>query len=293
LLVVVIAGLLIAPMFIDIRAYRPDIEKYVSDATGCTFTLGEDLQLSLFPWISIVVDDVHLENPPGFKEKYSLSVESFEVRVKLVPLVLSRFKDIRVQPFILEGARITFETNKDGTSNWEEIGNSSAEPRQKSQKELEKTPEGMSEEGLAIDAISIGEFAVTKGSLILIDHAKDERFEISDMNLHTRDMSLDRPVHFNFSTRVDGQPLSIDGSMGPLGKALGKGEVPIELSFNVLKQLYGELKGSVTDAVSNPRFDLSIIVSPFSPRKLMAAAGQAFPISTADPKALARVEKLK
>jgi len=289
LLVVVIAGLLIAPMFIDIRAYRPDIEKYVSDATGCTFTLGEDLQLSLFPWISIVVDDVHLENPPGFKEKYSLSVESFEVRVKLVPLVLSRFKDIRVQPFILEGARITFETNKDGTSNWEEIGNSSAEPRQKSQKELEKTPEGMSEEGLAIDAISIGEFAVTKGSLILIDHAKDERFEISDMNLHTRDMSLDRPVHFNFSTRVDGHPLSIDGSVGPLGKALGKGEVPIELSFNVLKQLHGELKGSVTDAVSNPRFDLSIIVSPFSPRKLMAAAGQAFPISASDPKALARV----
>jgi AsmA protein len=102
-------------------------------------------------------------------------------------------------------------------------------------------------------------------------------------------MSLDRPIHFNFSTRVDGHPLSIDGSVGPLGKALGKGEVPIELSFNVLKQLHGELKGSVTDAVSNPRFDLSIIVSPFSPRKLMEAAGQAFPISTSDPKALARV----
>ena len=289
LLALVIAGLLIAPMIIDIKEYKPNIEKYVSDATGCTFTLGEDLQLSLFPWISIVADDVHLENPPGFKEKYFLSVESFEVRVRLVPLVLSRFKDIRVQPFILKGARIILETNKDGSSNWEVIGNSSAEPRSGPQKNIEKIPEGKSEEGLAMDAVSIGEFAVTKGSFIWIDHAKDEHFEISDMNLLTRDVSLDRPICFNFSTRVDGHPLSIDGSVGPLGKDLGKGEVPIELSFNVLKQLHGELKGSVTDAVSIPRFDLSIIVFPFSPRKLMAAAGQDFPISTSDPKALTRV----
>ena len=134
LLALVITGLLIAPMFIDIKAYRPNIEKYVSDATGCTFTLGEDLQLSLFPWISIATDNVHLGNPPGFKEKYLLSVESFEVRIKLMPLVLSRFKDIRVQPFILEGARIILETNKDGTSNWEAIGKASAEVRPTPQK---------------------------------------------------------------------------------------------------------------------------------------------------------------
>ena len=289
LLALVIAGLLIAPMFIDIKAYRPNIEKYVSDATGCTFTLGEDLQLSLFPWISIAADNVQLGNPPGFKEKYFLSVESFEVRIKLMPLVLSRFKDIRVQPFILEGARIILETNKNGTSNWELIGKSSAESRPEPQKDMKKTPEGKSEEALAFDAISIGEFAVTKASLLRINHANNERFEISDMNLRTRDVSLDRPIDFNFSTKVDGHPLSIDGSVGPLGKDPGKGEVPIELSFNVLKQMNGKLKGRVTDAVSSPRFDLSIAVSPFSPRKLMAAAGKDFPISTSDPKALTQM----
>jgi len=290
LLAIVIAGLLIAPMFIDIKEYRPDIEKYVSDATGCTFTLGEDLQLSLFPWVSIAADNVHLGNPPGFKEKYFLSVESFEVRIKLMPLVLSRFKDIRVQPFILEGARIILETNKNGKSNWEVIGKTSAEARPAPQKDMEKAPEGKPEKGLAFDAISIGEFAVTKASLLRVNHVNDERFEISDLNLHTQDVSLDRPINFNFSTRIDGHPLSVDGSVGPLGKDPGKGEMTIDLSFTVLKQMNGKLKGRVTNAGSSPRFDLSIAVSPFSPRKLMAAAGRDFPISTSDPKALTRVE---
>ena len=103
LFVVILAIILIAPSLIDINKYRPQIENAVSEATGRPFTLGEDLRLSLFPWASVTVNDVHLGNPPGFEEKDLLRLETFEVRVKFMPLVLSLFKDIQVKHFILKG----------------------------------------------------------------------------------------------------------------------------------------------------------------------------------------------
>ena len=87
LFLLVVAALLIVPMFVDVQKYKPEIEKKVAEATGRPFALGGDLHLSLFPWAGISCSDIRLGNPPGFTEKEFVTVESIEVRVKLVPLI--------------------------------------------------------------------------------------------------------------------------------------------------------------------------------------------------------------
>lgn len=289
LFVVILAIILIAPSLIDINKYRPQIENAVSEATGRPFTLGEDLRLSLFPWASVTVNDVHLGNPPGYEEKDLLRLETLEVRVKFMPLILSLFKDIQVKHFILKGARIVLETGKDGKANWEGMGKTTAVLSHEEKKGEATPPESKPGVGLPVNSIAIGELAITEGSLLFIDHAKEERFQISDLTLKLKDVSLDRPIHLIFSADANGHPLSLNGSVGPLGKDLGKGTIPVDLSLSALKQLDVKLKGSVSDAASTPRFDLSIEVSPFSPRKLISTLGQKFPIVTKDPKALTRL----
>ena len=49
------------------------------------------------------------------------------------------------------------------------------------------------------------------------------------------------------------------------------------------------IKGSLDVRQDTPKFDLAVKISPFSPRKLMAAVGKDMPVTTADPKALSRV----
>jgi AsmA protein len=49
------------------------------------------------------------------------------------------------------------------------------------------------------------------------------------------------------------------------------------------------VEGEVVDPVERPKFDLAVELSPFSPRNLLGGLGQAFPVDTADPKALDRV----
>jgi len=119
LIVLVIALLLIVPQFIDIQKYKPEIEKQAEQATGRPFSIGGDLRLSLFPWAVIGLSDVHLGNPPGYGEKDLLYVKSFDVEVKLLPLIS---KDVQVKRFVVDGLRLNIEKNKQGRGNWEGIG---------------------------------------------------------------------------------------------------------------------------------------------------------------------------
>ena len=281
LMVVVIAALILIPRFIDVKRYKPRIEAEVAKATGRTFTLGDDLRLSLFPWARVSFSDLRLGSLTGFEEKNFVTVKSFDVRIKLFPLL---FKDIQVKRFILNGARVVLETRKDGRVNWELKGKSQPGADQK-KKVVAKEPD-TPPEGFALKGLAVGKFAVTDGSVLWLDHRKKTRKEISDISLVLQDVSTDRPVQLTFSASLDNQPFSIRGRVGPLGKTLGKGTIPLDLKAGILDEMAVDLKGSVVDPAVRPELDIGVQVSPFSPRKLLKAMGHAFPVATSDPKAL-------
>jgi len=138
IVVLIVIALLVIPLFVDVDKYKPQIEKQVSDLTGRPFTLGGKLDLSLFPWAGLYLSDLHLGNPPGFEEKDFVSVKSFEVRVKLLPLIS---KNIEIKRFIMEDPRIVLEQGKDGRGNWEGIGKPSEEASGEAPEKEEKPAE--------------------------------------------------------------------------------------------------------------------------------------------------------
>ncbi|MBN1103393.1 MAG: AsmA family protein [Deltaproteobacteria bacterium] len=287
LLVIIIAALLIVPMFIDVQKYKPEIEKQVAEATGRPFAIGGELKLSLFPWAGLAFSDLHLGNPPGFKEKDMLFVKSFDVQVKLMPLLS---KDIQVKRFVIEGPRVALEKKKDGKANWEGLGKPSAKtPTPTKQEEKGKPPAKGSLGELPIKSLVVGEMAIRNGNVLWIDGTTGDRKEIKDLGLELKDVSLDRPIRLLLSASLDGKPLQVEGNVGPLGKELGMGSIPLEVSVKALKEISLSLKGQIANVIVQPRFDLALDLAPFSPRKVMSALGQAFPLTTSDPNALDRV----
>jgi len=284
LVVLVIAVLLIAPAFIDIRDYKPQLEKKVADATGRPFSVGDDLNLSLFPWAGISFSDLRLGNTPGFSEKELVTVKSFEVRIKLLPLIS---KDIQIKRFILNEPNITLVKNKNGQVNWAQPDD--AKGKSAAEKTTKESKSEAAEAGLPIKDLTVGEFSIKNGSIIWIDHTADTRTEITAVNLKLKDVSLERPVALSFSALLDNQPLSIDGTVGPVGKDFKQATIPLDLDIKALKQLILQLNGNVKNPGSKPSIDLAVEIKEFSPRKLIAALDQKFPVATSDPKALDRV----
>jgi len=281
LLVIIIAAILIIPRVVDVQKYKPELEKKIAEASGRPFSVSDDLRFSIFPWIGLSFSDLHLGNIKGFKEKDFVNVKSFEVRIKLLPLLS---KDIQVKKFILNEPRIVLVKNKDGRANWEL-------PQKTSEAKMdEKVPVGeISETGLPIGALTVGDFSIKNGVVLWIDHAASTRKEISDINLTMKEVSLDRPVQLKFSAFLDKQPLSIEGSVGPVGKGFQGGSVSMDLSLKALNELTMRLKGALENLDATPGIEMDLEVAEFSPRKVMAALGRTFPIETADPKALNRM----
>jgi AsmA protein len=284
LVVVIIAALLLIPMFVDVQKYKPMLESKVSEATGRPFSVGDDLHLSLFPWAGVSFSDLRLGNPAGFSEKDFVTVKSFEVRIKLLPLLS---KDIQIKRFVLDAPHIVLVKNKNGRTNWEQPKQPSKEtPAEKEKKAPAGAAGGLN---IPIKALTVGNLAVNNGSLVWVDHTSDTRKEITDLNLTLADVSMERPVKMTFSALMDQKPISMEGTIGPLGKAFKALSIPVDLTLNALKELALRLKGSLQNPLTNPAVDMDIEIAEFSPRKLVAELGQEFPVKTSDPKALSSV----
>ena len=96
LIVIVIAALVIISMVVDVNKYKPEIEKLVTDSTQRSFSIGDDLDLTLFPWAGVSLSDIRLGNPSGFTEKEFVTAKSFEVRIKLLPLYCLSLKKLKL-----------------------------------------------------------------------------------------------------------------------------------------------------------------------------------------------------
>lgn len=283
LAVVIIAALILIPMFVDVAKYKSVLESKVSEATGRPFSVGDDLSLSLFPWAGVSFSDLRLGNAAGFAEKDFVRVKSFEVRVKLLPLIS---KDIQIKRFVLNEPQLVLIKNKKGQVNWTQPKSAEEETPEKKKPPTGKAPGGLE---IPISALTAENIAINKGSALYIDDTTGSRREITDIGLTLNDVSLERPVKLTFSAQLDKKPLSVEGTVGPVMSGIKEGKIALDLSLKALQQLAVKLQGYIDNPATNPGVDLDIQLAEFSPRKLVSELGQDFPVVTTDPEALSRL----
>lgn len=116
LIVLVVAGVLLAPSFIDWNQYKGVIAQKVEQATGRQLAIGGDLSLSVLPRVALEVEDVRLASLPGARDEAFLSVDTVEVRVDPAALLSG---DVRVQSVRLVRPVVALERLEDGTATWD------------------------------------------------------------------------------------------------------------------------------------------------------------------------------
>lgn len=287
----VLAGLMIGtavlvPMFVDVKKYLPDIEAMVTRQTGRSFSMGDNIKLSLFPWAGIRLSDLTLGNPEGFAKAPMISVKSFEVRVKVLPLLS---KHIQVEKFIVDSPAIALVKNKAGQGNWEHIGppdTGSSDQGNKAQSTSPSQDTGTKPQtdstDLPIASLLVDRFAVINGAVSYEDKGSDLSKKISDLNFELSGISLDKAIAITFDAKVDGNPVSLTGTAGPLGQNPGATDINFHLMVKSLDQLALSLKGRLIKPMTEQAFDLAVDLAPFSLRKLFDAMGRPFPIEPGD-----------
>ncbi len=284
-----VIGLIIAPNFIDINKYKPTIEDKVAKAIGRPFSIDGNLKLRLFPVAKVSFSDLHIGNPKGFKEKDFVSLKSFDVQIKLLPLLLSR--DLQVKRFVMKEPKVLLIKAKNGNVNWqfEKLTTSSSKEIELKEKDVELKRSTKVSTELPLKKLSVDEFAITDAAILWIDQATGKKTGITGINLRLKNVSFTKPVGFELTAKLEGNPIKIIGQIGPLGKTPGKGIVAVNINLMAFKELNLSLKGKVKDISSqNPSYEFALNLRPFSLRKVLSKLSEV-PLRLSDPNALQKI----
>ena len=310
---VAIFAAIVFVLVFDPNDYKDKISEGVKEATGRELVIEGDLHLSLFPWLAIEMGKTELGNAPGFDDTPFASFESARLSVRVMPLLLER--QVMVGTAALDSLRINLQVRKDGTGNWEDLGEAGeAEPEA-----AEPQTDGLS---ATIDITSV---AVTDAALTYSDATTGDRFEVTDLTLTSGRIAAGEavPLDGGFAFKLDPAGLSGRVDMGVVvafdtdaatielgnldvdGSVDGVAEVPATIRFRApairlqteaqnadvgeirLQLMSVDLKADVEpfSYAGDPQPAATISIAAFSPRTLMQELAIEAP-PTADPDVL-------
>ncbi|MGB5426669.1 MAG: AsmA family protein, partial [Gammaproteobacteria bacterium] len=308
----------VLPMVIDPNDYKAEIATAVEKQTGRTLTIEGDITLSVFPWLGLDIGPTQFSNAAGFDEPSMARMEAVQVRVKLLPLLR---KQLEVDKIRLYGLQLYLAKDKQGLTNWADLTApaKAGEPTDKTATETAGDAAAGGLERLAIGGIEVtgaslhwddrssdsryevNELSLTTGAI--------EPGESFDLDLQMQLLSTQPAIKTGLSLRgelliatdldaltITGAKLEVDaqGDSLPAGQmkaalttdvSLGLETQTLLLPNMVLETLGLQITASVTGAdISSdaPRFNGTLAIAEFVPRKVLQALGEAAPVTADD-----------
>ena len=229
-LAVVCALLVAAPFFIDANQYKSLIVDQAEKATGRHIEIGQ-LHASLFPWVGLRIEDVHIANPKGFAKGDLLQVKSLDVQVAFIPLLGGKYQ---IERFVLDTPKVQLNRAADGFNNWEDLlprdaalaGDKTAASSGTAQAPVVEQQAG----GGILAALSAQSLHMNDGEVHFVDAQSGQNIHLTALNIQVDDVQMQRPVALRASGKLGGDDFALDGMVGPVGavSALDAAHLPFK-----------------------------------------------------------------
>jgi len=213
-LLVIAVGLFV--VFFPKELAAREAERRIEEATGRQLTLGQNIEITIFPNLGFSVDGASLSNPEGFDEAARrggteaaevpfIAADRIVFAVGLFPLLSG---DIQVKRLIFDGAEVRLRAKEDGAANW-------TFP-------TDEDSEQATLEDLRLDDVQLN------NSLITFDGADGgPPLTLDDVDARLSLENLDAPASLNAAFNYREERLNVDGTVGLPRAVLEKGETPI------------------------------------------------------------------
>jgi|GEM_PF-1483362 len=204
--VLVGAGVALRRASIDLDGQRALIAEAVEAATGRRLALAGKARLALAPGPHILVEDVTLANAPWGSRPAMLAARRIVLELEWLPLLAGR---VVVRRLVFDAPDVLIETDARGRGNWAFEGAGGAD-------------------GAALP-FAIDEISLRRGRLVYRDGAGGRRLSIAIDE--ARLAAEDRGDGFTVAIagKVDGQPVSIEGRLGPFAAFAGARPLALDL----------------------------------------------------------------
>ena len=210
LVILIIAVVILVPMFVDLNDHKERIVQEVKKATGRDLVISGDLGLSVFPRFALDLNGLSLSNASGFEAENFAAVKRAQVRVDMVPLLFKQV--LKADTIEVEGLTLNLAKSKQGVSNWDDmLGKDGAQGG----KDMPSGEDGQGRGGLM--GFAIGGIIIKDARVVWDDQSTGERYEVADLNLETGEIAPGRTVEVSFSMGLESQKPRLTGKLGLTG----------------------------------------------------------------------------
>lgn len=216
ILLLVFAVLLTAPFFIDANKYKTMIVDQAEKATGRHIEVGQ-LHASLFPWVGVRIDDVHIANPQDFGPGDMLQAKSIDVQVAVLPLLGGKY---RIEKFVLDGPKLQLGRTASGVSNWEDLlpaAQKHAAPAVPAAAQKPAPAAAGKKGGSFLAAFSAKSLRMKDGEVHFNDAESGRNIDLTGLDVEVNDVQMQRPVDLKVSGKLNGDAFTLNGMAGPVG----------------------------------------------------------------------------
>lgn len=116
LFLVLLAGILVAPGFVDWNGQKGRLAAQIKALTGRDLTIAGDIRLTLLPAPALSAEQVGFANIPGGSVPEMARIRQLDLRIALLPLLRG---EIQVESLVLIEPEILLEVLPDGRRNWD------------------------------------------------------------------------------------------------------------------------------------------------------------------------------
>ena len=201
----VLTGLVIAALLIPKEVYKAQIEQQASERLLREVKINGPVQIGIFPKISVSASNVQIANLSGFSSENLAVMEKMHANVQLLPLFS---KQVEISEFTLIRPEITLEKLKTGAVNWTINSNTNKDNKQTKEQAFVRSPDNSAIKG------SLGDISLVAGQIIYIDHSKNTKTSLSDINLQLTMPDMEKEMALNGDFPLNGHAYSIATNLG-------------------------------------------------------------------------------
>ena len=225
IIAVIIGILLVAPLFINVNQYRPQIQSELQQRLGRKVTFG-NLHLRLLT-PRLRVDNLTISDDPRFSSGRPFAqAQELDVSIALLPLISKR---VEVNSLTLQQPIIELVRNAQGVWNFSTIGQAGGAtqpqprvPRQPAPAQKPAPPNQPSSQQNA-GAFELKNLQISAGQIAITDYQKRQpRTLYNNIDLSLSNFAPGKPFSVSATVHLPGagtQVVSLDGTGGPINQS--------------------------------------------------------------------------
>lgn len=222
LLAIVAIAVVLVALFFDPNDYRDEIAAELSSATGREIAIEGDLELTVFPWLSVSTGRITMASAEGFGPEPMLTLASASAAVRLIPLLAGEVQIGRVS---IDGLSLSLEVDERGRTSWADLAET-----QPDDGPGDRGDAGGGEPGL----LKIESISVSGAELRYADRQTGDEYRLQNLSIDIDGVDLDAPIPVDARFEFALAPAGITGDVdiGAVIRLEGRGGAAMTMALS-------------------------------------------------------------